>query len=209
MARRAQLSTGDNTAKTWNPSAWKRKQPSVTTMAEETETCSHRAQLPSHMVMVRQKHLYRLRPVVVLQSCHGDKRWAGRGGEVQHESVCATPYVPIAAINSEPQCELGGAESSSMRAYVQPPHVPIVVINSAPRVGYCLRKPELRELRMKWWHFKSKPTMYERNHKGGQRVAGGIYSSMPFKQAHLPPDKEREPCSNIKLPLMKILFSFL
>lgn len=93
--------------------------------------------IPSHMAMVSQIHLYRLQPLVFLQSCHSDLRDGLEGGGVQHESVCTT----------------------TIRSYCHQ--------ECTPGVGYCLRKSGLRKLRMKWWHFKTKPTIYERNHKGG------------------------------------------
>lgn len=61
--------------------------------------------IPSHMVMVSQIHLYRLQPLVFLQSCYSDLRDG---------------------------LEVGGV--SSMRAYGQPPYVPMA-IKSAPRGG--------------------------------------------------------------------------
>lgn len=58
MARRAQLSAGENIAKTWNaPAAWRRKQSSVTATAEGTETLSHCAQLPATQPWLTQIHL--------------------------------------------------------------------------------------------------------------------------------------------------------
>lgn len=94
--------------------------------------------ITSHMAMVSQIYLYRLQPVVFLQSCHSDLRdglEGGRGGPAWERMYNRHTFLLSSRVH--------------------------------PGVGYCLRKPGLRELRIKWWHFKTKPTIYERNHKGG------------------------------------------
>lgn len=51
MTKRAQLSTGDNTTKTWNPTVWKRKESSTTVMVERTDIVTS-CTITSNMAMV-------------------------------------------------------------------------------------------------------------------------------------------------------------
>lgn len=91
------------------------------------------------------------------------------------------PYVPIVT-KSAPRSGLEEAEGYSRRAYVHPPYVPTVAIKSAPGVGCCLRKPELRELRMKGGILKpSQPCTRGITKEARELLEVLIYSSMPFK----------------------------
>lgn len=153
----------------------------MTAMTEEAETSSHRAQLPATwrwldrniFIDFGQWSSHRADMVT------WEMDWKGRG--VQHESVCTT------AIRSYCYQECNHVWAGRSRE-VQHESVGTTAIHSycchqeCTRGGYCFRKPELRELRMKGGLLKpSQPYMRGITKEARELQEVLIYSSMPFK----------------------------